>query len=160
MPSIWRILSLCVVSASLIIEGCGGSGTRAAGPPGTPTPTPIPTPTPQASAVIWKIALPPVQGGNLLSLVTTGNTVFGAGVKVPPSGNGTNAYAASATDNGTSAAQGTPTSLAEGSDATSMVLINPTTAYAAGSDTPTGSATAVPAAFILNPTSGVFLSVK
>jgi hypothetical protein len=55
---------------------------------------------------------------------------------------------------------GTPTSLSEGSDVISAVLINPTTAYAAGSDTPTGTATAIPAAFILNPANGVFLSVK
>jgi hypothetical protein len=160
MTSKWRVLSLCVVSASLFFGGCGGGGSPSAGG-GAPTPTPIPTPTPSpASAVVWKTALPPAQGANLLALVTTSSTVFGAGVKVQPGGTGTNAYAASVTDNGTSATAGTPTSLSETSDIIGMLLLNPTTAFAVGSDIPAGSTAAVPTAFTLNPSTGAFLSVK
>jgi hypothetical protein len=151
---------LCVLSASLLLSGCGGGGSPVAGG-STPTPTPIPTPTPTpASQIVWKTALPPAQSANLLSMITTGSTVFGAGVKANASATGTNAYAASFTDNGTSATAGTPTSLSETSDVTGMLLLDPTTAFAVGSDIPTGSTAAVPTAFTLNPSTGAVLFVK
>jgi hypothetical protein len=155
-----RIRILFAFTASLICMGCGGGGTPVAGG-GAPTPTPSPTPSPTpASAVVWKTALPPAQGANLLSLVTVGSTVFGAGVKVDPSGTNTNVYASSVIDNGTSATPGMPTSLSEASDISGMVLLNSTTAFAVGSDTPAGSASVIPSAFTLDPSNSTFLSVK
>jgi hypothetical protein len=160
MTSKRTIMTLCVLSASLLLGGCGGGGSSSAGG-STPTPTPISTPTPTpVSQVVWKVALPPAQSANLLSMITTGSTVFGAGVTANASATGTNAYASSLADNGTSAAAGTPTSLSETSDITGMLLLNPTTAFAIGSDTPVGNTAAVPTAFTLNPTTGAFLSVK
>ncbi len=160
MTSKRPIMTLCVFSASLLLGGCGGGGSPSAGG-STPTPTPISTPTPTpTSQVVWKVALPPAQSANLLSMITTGSTVFGAGVKANASATGTDAYAASLTDNGTSATAGTPTSLSETSDITGMLLLNPTTAFAVGSDIPAGSTAALPTAFTLNPSTGAFLSVK
>jgi hypothetical protein len=160
MKSKRPIMTLCVFSASLLLGGCGGGGSPSAGG-STPTPTPISTPTPTpTSQVVWKAALPPAQSANLLSMITTGNTIFGAGVKANASATGTNAYAASLTDNGTSATAGTPTSLSETSDIIGMLLLNPTTAFAVGSDIPAGSTAAVPTTFTLNPSTGGFLSVK
>jgi hypothetical protein len=160
MTSKRPIMTLCVFSASLLLGGCGGGGSPSAGG-STPTPTPISTPTPApTSQVVWKVALPPAQSANLLSMITTGSTVFGAGVKANASATGTNTYAASLTDNGTSATAGTPTSLSEMSDIIGMLLLNPTTAFAVGSDIPAGTTAAVPTAFTLNPSTGAFLSVK
>jgi hypothetical protein len=161
MRTTGQLATAVLAFLSLLLTGCGGGGCSncvAANPTPTITPTPSPTPTP-TSAVVWKQALPPVQGANMLSLVVRGSTILGAGVNTP-SGTGTNAYAASFVDNGTSTTAATPTSLSDPSDILGMTLIDPTTAFAVGSDTQLGSTTAVPTVFALNPANGAFLSVK
>lgn len=134
-----------------LLGGCGGGGSCATcgAPTPTPTPTPAPSPTPTPAAFVWKTAFAPAPSANILTMLTSGNTVFGAGVEANSAATDTSAYAVAVTDNGTTVSTAQPNSLAETSDILGMVLLNATTAFAVGKSTPANTGVVTPTVFIL-----------
>ena len=160
MASKWRILSLCVVSASLFFGGCGGGGSPSAGG-GTPTPTPSPTPSPtptQGPTLTWQKDFAPQGSSSITGMTFLAGTVLGVGLENNSGNTATigfdvtvNDLGATATASGKNFFPDTPSS------ATGVALTNSGTALAIGTHTLPGGSANAPAAFALNPATGALL---